>query len=341
MKWYPNQLEQACKRGDIPFLLLIYGEDTGRVRTLGQQALDAYGVDGDDPFASDRLSVEDLLQEPGRLLDVAGTVSFGGGKRLIRVHGLTGDLRKDELEKVKVALEFCLAESLQDVLILCPAPTVEATSGLVKLVEKDPRAAAVRCFHDSTRDMGAVINGYFRERGKSIAPDAAHWLLENLGNDRAVTLSELDKVDLYTGEQSTVTIDDVLAVVAGAPSVGVFRLCDALGNRDKPLADKLLQALIAEGEDETFITSMVYRHFDRLRQCKEHMEAGSSVQDAMKALRPPVNFGKDVFAQQVQRQPLKRLQNLHAHIFSLQHESRQGNVPPSLATVRKLLALGV
>lgn len=337
MKWYPNQFKQNLT--NLPPLLLVYGEDGGLVSELAQKASEASGVVLDDPFASTRMDAAELAKEPSRLLEVATTITFMGGKQLIRVDGCNSGLTTTELAGVTEAVKACLSESLQDVQIIVPAAGLEAKSALAKAVESSKSAAAVRCYHDTSRDLGTVIREFFRDKNKTIAPDAVAFLVENLGNDRAITKYELEKLDLYTAEQANVGLEECLAVIANAPSVGVFKLCDAIGSRDRAGVDKLVQALMAEGEDMHFITMMVHRHLKRLWACQRSMDGGNSLEGAMKSLKPPVLFGKDDFARQVRMYPKKRLEGLAERLVTFQHESRLGTVPPSLAAARLLLGL--
>lgn len=340
MKWQVKQLEAAISAKDFPSLVLIYGDDAGQVKELSDKVVVASGTDANDPFLSDRIGVEDLVASPGRLLESATTIGFGGGLRLIQILGINATSDKPTIAAVTEAVESVLEADLSDVLIVLPAPGQEPASPLVKAADSAKKsAAAVRCYQDNARSLPDVIRKGLGN--KRVMPDAMQFLMENLGSDRAITQQELIKLDLYTDERTEVTLQDCLASVANAPSVNVFKLCDAIGLRDTRAADQLLNALCQEGEDWHFISTMVLRHLRRIQECQAIMKQGMNAYDAMDKLSPPVRFGKKEFAAQVQQYPAKRLIGLVERFYELQLVSRQGVVPPDLVAMRSLLGLAV
>lgn len=340
MKWKPDQLKAAIANKDFPAVVMVYGDDAGQVRELAESVVKSCGTDPNDPFLSDRISAEDISAEPGRLLESATTISFGGGLRLIQISGVNGAIDKSSLNAVTAALKDVLEADVQDVLVVVPAPNQEPASPVVKAVEGAKKGgAAIRCYQDNARSLPDVIRKGLGQ--KRVLPDAMAFLMENLGNDRAITQQELIKLDLYTGERAEVTLADCLASVANAPSVTVFKLCDAIALRDKKQVDQLLNLIHQEGEDWHFISTMVLRHLRRVKECQHIMSRGMNVYDAMGELSPPVRFAKKEFAQQVQGYPAKRLETLVERFYELQLVTRQGVVPPDLAAMRSLLGLSL
>lgn len=341
MKWQPRQLEQAVKAAQpLPPLILIYGDDGGHVARLKKQVVVAVLSDPDDPFASDTISAEDLIEEPGKLLEAATTIGFGAGTRLVRLDNADGDGGAKPLNALTSAVEYCLEEPLQDVVVLIGVPRLDKGHKLVKAVEKHKTAAVVRCFSDNARDLTTLVDQTIKAAGKTIRPEARTFLTDNLGNDRAVSEQELTKLLLYAGDKSEVTLEDCLAIVASAPSVNVFKLCDAIGNRDRKQVDQLLTALNEEGEDLARASALVLRHLRRLQACRELMAAGQSVDAAMGALKPPVLFDKPAFARQAQNYPDARLKTLAEKFYQLQEDARSGLIDGNLAAGRMLLSLG-
>lgn len=341
MQAYANTFAGQLKNGaaKLPFLVVVYGEDGGQASALAKQAVAATGIPPDDPFAAIRVDIEEVYENPAILLDHANTVSFGASKKLVMLKGVTATTPKNQMEALTKAVEMCLETPPAEAFIIIPAPGVEKSTALVRKVEKHPTALAVRCFQDNSRSLPQVVKEALAP--KQVRPEAMEFLLENLGADRAVTQNELEKLALYTAKQTEITLEDCLAVVAGAPSISIFKLCDALGSRDARTADRLLHQLLQEGEDVNYIATMAHRHLNRLAQCQQHMQEGKSLQQAMSTLRPPVNFGKDEFAAQVNKYPTKRLKTLSQRFYALQLQSRQGVVPPQLATLRNLLGLSL
>jgi len=342
MKWNAGTLKQALtkKAEDLPSLVLIYGDDAGAVRQYSKSLSSLVCKDFNDPFLSDRISVEDILENSGALKDAASTLSFGGGVRLVRLEGVNGSLNADVLKKVTESVKHCLSEPVEGSVIVISAPGLDAKKALAKNIEKSKIAAAVRCFHDSARDLSQVVREFFQNTGKTVAPDAMAFLTENLGNDREITLRELEKLDTYAGKDKPIALEHCLASIASAPSVNVFKLCDAIGMRNRKEVDLYLNHMLDEGEDLFLASVLVLRHLKRLLKCKELMLTGLNADKAMMKLAPPVMFGKPEFMRQVNGYPVARLKTLHDKFYNMQLESRAGLIPANLVFERSLLGLG-
>jgi DNA polymerase-3 subunit delta len=343
MKWPLRQLESQLNQAVelLPPLLLIYGDDGGAVRQAAQNIIARTGVEMEDPFAADRLDGTDLAAEPQKLMESAGTVSLMGGLRVVRVEGISGDVSAATLGGVAAAVKACLEVPLQDVVIVIPAPGLGKDHALVKAVEKDKKAVAVRCFQDNVRDLGTFVRSFMQEQGKTLQPAAQALLVENLGADRDVTRREVEKLALYVGEQKEITREDVLACLADAPAANVFKLCDAVGAREAATVDRLLTLLLDEGEDANQLFNMVVWHLRRILQVREAMEQGQTPTAALKTLQPPVMFGQDAFLSQVQRTPLPRLRLVVQRALELQFQTRDLALPPEVHLRRGMLALSV
>ncbi|MDD9912397.1 MAG: DNA polymerase III subunit delta [Alphaproteobacteria bacterium] len=341
MKWNQRDLNTALNKAPaaLPSLVLIYGDDSGVVRQASEKLLAHTGVDLTDPFAADRLDITDIAAEPARLLESATTVPLLGGQKVIKVEGVTGDLGAAPITALSNAVKSCLAEDLRDVTIIIPAPRVGKDTALARNVEKSKTAAALRCFQDSIRDLGAYIRSTLQQSGKRLEGDAQALLTENLGADRDITQRELEKLVIYVGDAEVITVEDVAACLADAPASNVFKLCDAVGQRDTKQVDTLLSLLLEEGEDPNMLFTMVVRHLRRVLQVREALNAGQNQNVALKSVKPPVLFGQDVFMAQVNRYPLPRLRQVVNRAVTTQYQTRELALPPELHFRRSILAL--
>jgi DNA polymerase-3 subunit delta len=82
-----------------------------------------------------------------------------------------------------------------------------------------------------------------RELKKEISEDALAQMVGNVGpNSRALT-SEVEKLSIYVGERSRITVEDVETIVSRNKQAKSFALADAVGERNLP---KLLRILDQE-----------------------------------------------------------------------------------------------
>jgi DNA polymerase-3 subunit delta len=343
MQWKPNNVQAAIRAADPtqwPAIIVLFGDDGGQIANYAKDLVKASGIAPDDPFNYIQISVDDLLAQPGLLLESAGTLSFGGGHRLIRLVGCGSELSTSQEGVLASAFEALADTQLDGVTVICPLPGVDAKGKVVKVVQKASQAAWLRCYLDNERSLRQVLQEFGRSANRRIAPDAQDFLLQNLGNDRNTTQHELEKLELYTEGRPDITLQDCLAVLAEAPSANVFALCDAIGQRDRAAVDRLIQQLWYEGADANFVLSMVVRHLDRIAQVQQAMSEGKTPQQALEVLKPRVMFGQDMFLRQVNRYPSARLKTLSSKALELQAQSRGGVLSPAHVVARGLLSLG-
>lgn len=339
MKLYSYQFNTVLRgAAPLPGLILIYGDDSGVIRELSKAAA-AKVNPNDDPFSVDRIDVVQLQQSPGALRDAAATLSFGGGLKLVRVEGLMGNDR-DMVDTLKAALDVYFEDVPEGAVVIVSVPYLDAKNSIVSKIERHKTALAVRCYQDNSRGLEGLIDDALRASGKRMAADARAFLKGNLGNDRGVTQSELEKLMVYVGDSNEISLDDCLAVIAAAPSINVFRLCDAVGFRQRQEVDNLLQALLADGTDMNMAWSLVLRHLLQLRECQNLIAGGLSAEEAVQKVKgriPPQ--AASAFAQQAGRYPRSRLDRLPGYAYTTVREARQGTVDDQLILMRGISSL--
>jgi DNA polymerase-3 subunit delta len=345
MEWKAPNLTNALKSppDKLPPVILVYGEDSGMVRQH-IKALAAHVLpDPNDPFASDRVSAADLVATPSALADAAGTISFGGGLRLVRVEDFAPDSSREGITAAVTEAVLAYADAPSpNAVVLVAAPLLEDKSALATKLKKHPNAATLRCFNDRAQDIGQLIDGAVRQSGQTLRADARTFLIESLGRDRGISAAEIDKLMLYTLGKPEITLEDCLMSVAAAPSATVFKLCDAIGHRDARLVDQLLTQLEEEGESLVGVQMRVLSHLRRLLKVKEMLATGVAAPDAAKALRPPVApFAQGDFLKQVNGLPLPRLRTALTRLEHMTETSRSRAVPADLILRRGLLGLSL
>ncbi|MEL0323636.1 MAG: DNA polymerase III subunit delta, partial [Rhodospirillales bacterium] len=128
---------------------LIYGEDAGQVRELAKKLAEAVVDDLNDPFRVTTLDISNLTADPSRLSDEQAAMPFGGGRRLIRLRGITGDHARLISETIQ--------EPSGDGLIIAEAGPLRRDSAMVKMFEASKTGAAIPCYADEGRSLAVLL----------------------------------------------------------------------------------------------------------------------------------------------------------------------------------------
>lgn len=324
MKINAKQFSFDIKNNDVenqPKISLIFGDDSGLVKSLANDLVKK--TSAGDELAIERISANTIIDQPSALFDSAFAVSMFSNLKVILIDDFI-DLGQKVRKLNETLVELLdMQGQLEETYIIIPALGVDNSSSLVKKYEKDSAAACVRCFVDSNFDLKKVILEHFADKQKSVDTKALIYLQNSLGNDRLITMQELEKLDLYTLNKAEITLQDCLDCIVSADSVNVFKFCDSIGLKDKNNAQKYLFILSEEGYDYAMVLSSVVRHLKRLLIVKSNSEKNNSpVNSEMSKLRPPVFFGKDEFAKQVDNFTLQELNSAVLGFMELQTKTR-------------------
>jgi DNA polymerase-3 subunit delta len=266
-------------------IVLVYGPDAGLVRERVDALVKASVDDVHDPFAFVRIEGEDLSANPSRLVEEAHTVPLFGGRRAVLV--------KAGSRNIAGAVETVINAPSDECRIIIEAGDLKKSSPLRALCEKAKVAAALPCYVDNDAALGRLIDDEMRAAELTIAPDARAGLLALLGGDRLASRNEIRKLALYARGNGRVELADVMAVVADASALALDGVIDAaFAGRTSEVETEFGKAR-AGGSSPAAIISAAIRQVANLHKMKLAVDAGDSIEWAMKRGAPPVHFTRE------------------------------------------------
>lgn len=309
--------------------VLLYGPDAGLIRERAAALLAQIVADPQDPFSVSDISAAQLKDDPARLADEAAALTFGGGRRFVRV--------RDASDKIAPQLKDFLTDSPGEAFVTVEAEDLPARSALRKLFEADKRAAALACYHDDARSLGAVVRAFFAEAGIGIARDAVAYLSDQLGGDRELTRRELEKVLLFVGDGREVGLADVEACVGDSALLSLDDVALAAGAGNLPALERALDRSLKEGNAPVSVLRAVARHLQRV-----HAVVGSRepVDEAMRRLKPPVFWKSEAaFKAQAEAWRPAALARAMERLLEAEAACKRSGAPAELLASRALLEI--
>jgi DNA polymerase III subunit delta len=125
----------------------------------------------------------------------------------------------------------------------------------------------------------AFLRDQLNEAGRSMTEDAVMLFCRRLGTNLQEISGELEKLFAFCGERTLIDVEDVRQIVSDVRSDSIFQLTDALGQRHRAEAVRLLERLLAEGEAPLGLLSMMVRHFRQLWKVRELLDQGAGAKD--------------------------------------------------------------
>ena len=271
--------------------VLVYGKDAGLVHERVLRITRAVVENPADPFRVSELGSGEILADPSKLTDEFTAQCLVGGRRIVRIR--LGN------ENISDSLRALFELPKQNALIVLEAGFLSASSSVRRFMEKEDKTAVIACYQDNSADLSSLISELTQSQGLNISRTAKNYLLNHLGSDRMVSRSELEKLALFVGSNTDVSIEDVVAIIGDSSAFSLDELVYTAASGNKDTLNESLLRTAAEGFSTIALLRATQRHLHRLLLASEICAGGKTPNEAMKLLRPPVIF---TFAQQFLKQ---------------------------------------
>ena len=256
--------------------VLLYGEDEGLIRERALGLVRHVAGSLNDPFLVTDLGREGWPQIGAEM----AALSMIGGRRVIRVREVTDAAA----EYLRAALR-----GPGTALAVLEAPGL-GRGKLRTLVEGAPDAAAIGCYAEEGRAAADLLRTMFEAEGIHADPDAAAWLAEACGADRAVLRGEVEKLVLLAGPGGRIDLATARDSAGDSAGASGDEALTAATSGDTRGADAAVEKALAEGLAGVGLVRVALMHLQKLHQARLRMEGGLSAAEAIRTLRPPVFF---------------------------------------------------
>ena len=332
MKPNYKEIDRLLKNLDPKILVyLFYGSDRGLTHERVVSILKMLKIDARDPFRLSFLTGSDIKKNPGRLTDEATAQSLIGGARVVHVK-LNG-------EDITKALGDCL--ECQDIsIVLLEAGELAPSSPVRKFIEKSQKAAAFPGYLDNKVGLKKLIQSTLDKHGLSIDSAAKNYLINNLGSDRMVSRSELEKLATYMGAANNIGLEDVRSNIGDNGAYSIDKIIYPVANGNHLEAEINLERAFNEGQTSIGIITATIRHFQKLHLTLGYIENGYKPTDAIKKIKPPIfTLFKDEFLYQTNRWSIKKIEKALSLLIEAEVCCKSTGVPSKAVCGRALMRL--
>jgi len=250
-------------------IIYLYGEDTFRSKQKLRKFKEKFIRERDNSKLN-TAEVDGSNIELGELKQQITAMPFLAEKRFLAISNLSENKKiTDEV------LEFLAEEKMhQDVILIFWEETPDSRSKLHKFLSGPPAQAGQQHVQEfKPLDDGALGHWILEEvkkRGGAINPLAVWTLISYVGNNLWQLSNELDKLLAFKNKKE-IQKEDVEELVRTKFDDNIFGLVDALGNKNKKIAVKLLDNQLAFGSPISYIISMLIRQYRILLQTQEYI----------------------------------------------------------------------
>lgn len=182
------------------------------------------------------------------------------------------------------------------------------------------------------------IAGYASRQGIQLNQQCSRFLVELVGDDPGRLCSELDKLSLFAAPRTTISIQDIEALIGQNRMFDAFGVIDAVtaGQAGTALA-RLRNMLQSDKSAEYSVVGAFGYHFRRLFKVKALIARGNSAQQA--ATMAGIRFRQKEFLSQVALLSLNQLGWIMAELGKIDYQMKTGQTTASVAIERLIMRL--
>ncbi len=258
--------------------ILVYGQDRGQVLEYGKRALDAVIPDaGTNPFSVFNYDGETIEDTPEILFNELSSISFAMERKVITI--------KDASEKIAETIKDAFDTfSSSDCLLIVLADDLGTTSklrGFFETTKSD--LVSLPCYVDEGSNLAKIIKETLSAKGiANIDYDAMQFLCANLGSNRAMTRSELEKLSLYLYGKNKLTLKDAEKIISDSSALQTADLTYAMFGGDTATSLRLYPKVLDIGETPVILIRIFLIYVRKLLSVHEAIESGATIDDALK-----------------------------------------------------------
>ncbi len=169
------------------------------------------------------------------------------------------------------------------------------------------------------------IKRILREKNFQIEEEAQQILIDYVENDLWKLYLNLQKLMAYRNKEKIIKKDDVLLLVNPSIDTNIFRTIDALAERNKKQALKLIYKHLQKGESPLYILSMIKYQFKNLLVVKEKKAPYQALVEEFKDIHPFVLKKASI---QSRKFTLDQLKKFYRKIFKIELAIKRGRIAP-------------
>ena len=299
-------------------ILFLYGVDIYRsnqkLKNLKAKYVEKYGDTNLETF-------EDGF-ELGKIKGAITALPFLADKRLVIIKNIFKSKSKDILDGISEILEYVPEETIT--IFWEEAVPDKRTVLFKKLIkekseefEKLQGYKLTKWIEDDVADKGGKISGKNAEK-----------LASYVGDDLNQLENEIAKLVTFRSEEE-ISSEDIDLLVNSKLSGNIFNLVDAVGTGDYRKTAQYMHELLAQGENEIYILTMIVRQFRNLILIKDYEGKLDKIGIAKEVGLHPFVVQKGMA--QARKFSIQELKNMYEKLLDTDIAIKTGEKEPLLA----------
>ena len=293
-------------------LFFYYGPDSFRA----QQKIEAIKNKFKEKVDPSGQNVQQLDGEnigPDDFFQAVSVMGFLADKKLIIIKNIFDNKKlKDWQDQLIKFLDKQKDSTDENYIVFFQAGQPDSRLKLYKRLSKFKFSEEFLALNSS--QLKTWIKNQFSKYSKNISSPALEFLRTYVGDNLWQMNQEINKLANFAKDD--VSEEDVKLLVQTKIDENIFNLIDALGNKDKSLALKLLEEKIDSGVNHQYILTMIVRQYRLLIKAKSLGDKAKNYFALMQVLKVPKFIAQKTYTQS-QMYSLEELKKIYKYLLYL------------------------
>jgi DNA polymerase III subunit delta len=308
-------------------IIFLYGEDTYRMKEKLGEIMQEYNKTNKGGFNLRALDLS-VSENFAKFKEEIFQPSMFKEKKIYILEGCFDSERMEEnfLEVAKSVF------SSSDIIIIRAQDKIKKASKLFKFLEQKAKC------QEFEKLTGSKLKTWADKEAKAnnaiFEPRALDVLLERIGSDSWRLANEIKKMASYSflknNDVAKITQETVEIFVKPKIEADIFKTIDAIAQKDKKTALKMVREHLNKGDAPLYLMSMINYQFRNILAVKDMLEKVTPYPTMIKELGAhPFVLKKSVA--QAQKFSLIELKRIYRKLLQLDVEIKTGRVEPEMA----------
>lgn len=271
-----SEFFKTLKSGEFSPVYLFTGEETYVLKSALTQFIDTV-VGGD--LKDVNLTVLPENADGATIATSCESIPFMAEKRMVVIEN-SGFIGKNAVPDGEEILFEYLENPSTDTILIFVSSVPDKRKKMYKLLAKH---TVVEFDPLSESELQGWIHKQIKSKGSEIDKNTLAFLCEYADPRPEMLVNELAKLTSYK-LNGVITKEDIMAVVTPCADYNMFKMTDAVIDKNKASALKLLSGLLSQKEDVFYILGAVSKQYRQLLRCKAMLEEKATKQEIISAL---------------------------------------------------------
>jgi DNA polymerase III subunit delta len=261
---------------------LFFGSDSLQISARAEALANTIAKKAGPDAEIIRLHDTDAAAIPDRLPVELTTGSLFGGARIVWLTSCPA--------KAQPAILDAVGRPFEGAYLIVQAPDLKKSHKLVQTFEAASHLAAISCYGEDRESLVAAIGRHVSSQGYEIDAEAAALIAMRCDFSALIARAEAEKLMTYAGPARRIAAADVETCLIDQQTASLSDIVDRALEGDGRKALVALDRFLSVDQNVTGVFVALTSALQRLLALRAAADAGASVQQAIKELRPPVFY---------------------------------------------------